>query len=25
MTPNTYYNVNAFLYSRGILDKILGI
>lgn len=25
MTPNTYYKVNAFLYSRGILDKILGI
>jgi NAD(P)-dependent dehydrogenase (short-subunit alcohol dehydrogenase family) len=25
MTPNTYYNINAFLYSRGILDKILGI
>jgi NAD(P)-dependent dehydrogenase (short-subunit alcohol dehydrogenase family) len=25
MAPNTYYNVNAFLYSRGILDKILGI
>jgi NAD(P)-dependent dehydrogenase (short-subunit alcohol dehydrogenase family) len=25
MTPNTYYNVNAFLYSRGILDRILGI
>ncbi|PKN36823.1 MAG: short chain dehydrogenase [Deltaproteobacteria bacterium HGW-Deltaproteobacteria-2] len=25
MAPNTYYNGNAFLYSRGILDKILGI
>ena len=25
MTPNTYYNINAFLYSRGILDRILGI
>ena len=25
MTPNTYYNINAFLYSHGILDKILGI
>jgi short-subunit dehydrogenase len=25
MTPNTYYNVNGFLYSRRIMDKILGI
>lgn len=25
MTPHTFYNVNGFLYSRGILDRILGI
>jgi NAD(P)-dependent dehydrogenase (short-subunit alcohol dehydrogenase family) len=25
MTPHTYYNINGFLYARGILDKILGI
>jgi len=25
LTPNTFYNVNGFLYARGILDKILGI
>jgi NAD(P)-dependent dehydrogenase (short-subunit alcohol dehydrogenase family) len=25
MTPNTFFNVNGFLYARGILDKILGI
>ena len=25
MAPNTFFNVNAFLYSRGVLDKVLGI
>jgi short-subunit dehydrogenase len=25
MTPHTFFNVNGFLYARGILDKILGI
>jgi NAD(P)-dependent dehydrogenase (short-subunit alcohol dehydrogenase family) len=25
MTPHTFYRVNGFLYSHGILDKILGI
>lgn len=25
MTPHTFYNVNGFLYMRGILDRILGI
>ena len=25
MTPHTFYKVNAFIYSHGILDKILGI
>jgi len=25
MAPNTFFNVSAFLYSRGVLDKILGI
>ncbi len=25
MTPHTFYKVNGFLYSHGILDKILGI
>jgi NAD(P)-dependent dehydrogenase (short-subunit alcohol dehydrogenase family) len=25
MAPNTFYHINAFLYSRGILDRILGI
>jgi NAD(P)-dependent dehydrogenase (short-subunit alcohol dehydrogenase family) len=25
MTPHAFYNVNGFLYARGILDKILGI
>lgn len=25
MTPNIFYSVNSFLYSRGLMDKILGI
>ena len=25
MTPHTFYKVNGFLHSRGLLDKILGI
>ncbi len=25
MTPNTFYSVNSFLYSKGLMDKILGI
>ena len=25
MTPHTFFNINAFLYSRGFLDWILGI
>lgn len=25
MTPNIFYSVNSFLYSRGLMDRILGI
>ena len=25
MAPNTFFNVNAFMYARGIMDRILGI
>jgi NAD(P)-dependent dehydrogenase (short-subunit alcohol dehydrogenase family) len=25
MAPNTFFNVNAFMYTRGIMDRILGI
>lgn len=25
MTPHTFFNINGFLYARGIIDKILGI
>lgn len=25
MAPNTFFNVNAYLYAKGVLDKVLGL